>query len=74
MCEEYKRKHVVSDDYADCKVESLDVCEGQANCPKVSKTTCSIITKNVTKEFPENQVFHKLVSWLVRDIFHKYEI
>ena len=57
VCEEYKRKHVVSDDYADCKVESLDVCEGQANCPKVSKTTCSIITKNVTKEFPENQVF-----------------
>ena len=48
--------HVVSEDYADCKVESLEVCQRQGDCPKVPRTTCTIITQNVTKEFPESKV------------------
>jgi hypothetical protein len=56
VCETFSREHVVADDYAECKVESTDICQRDANCPKVPKTTCSIISKNVTKTFPETKV------------------
>jgi len=58
VCETYKTTRVVSDDYADCEVQSLELCERSGQCPKVPKTTCQIVTKNVTKEIPESKVIN----------------
>jgi len=46
-------EHVVEDEYADCEVESLEICAQRKNCPKVPKTTCKIRKQNVTREYPE---------------------
>lgn len=56
VCETYKTTRVVSDDYADCEVQSLELCERSGKCPKIPKTKCEIVTKNVTKEIPESKV------------------
>jgi hypothetical protein len=56
VCETYNRECVVEEDFAECKVETMDICDDQENCPKLPKTKCTIVKKKVTKEFPESQV------------------
>jgi len=50
------RQHVVEEDVANCKQEKQEVCLERDGCPTIPKTICSIITKNVTKDFTDTQV------------------
>lgn len=72
MCESYKTTRVVADDYADCKVKSLELCERTGKCPQVPQTTCKIVTQNVTKEIPESKVLQFYCCCIGDCIFLKH--